>query len=96
MDDGGGQGLRPREVSSVALDRLFLELHDQLPKEFRGRFARLADEMKRLTDSNTAEAPVTPSSSADLDQAVARREEGMATAKAKQSSVELQARGKAK
>ena len=77
----------------MALDRLFLELHDQLPKESRERFAQLADEVKRLTESSTAEAPVTPPSSAD--QAVVRREEEIATAEAKQSSGELQARGRA-
>ena len=80
-------------MPSVALDRLFLELHDQLPKESRERFAQLADEVKRLTESSTAEAPVTPPSSAD--QAVVRREEEIATAEAKQSSGELQARGRA-
>ena len=93
MDDGGGQGVRPREVPSVVLDRLFLELHDQLPKESRERFAQLADEVKRLTESSTAESLVTQPSSAD--QAVVRREEGMASAEAKQSSGELQARSKA-
>ena len=93
MAGGGGQGLLPREVPSVALDQLFLEFHDQLPKESRERFAQLADEVKRLTESSTVEAPVTPPSSAD--QAIARREKEIATTEAKQSSVELQARGKA-
>ena len=88
--EGGGQS--PREVPAVALDRLFLDLHDQLPKETRERFAQLADEVKRLTESSTAEAPVTPPSSAD--QAVVRREEEIATAEAKQSSGEQQARGR--
>ena len=92
MADGGGQGV-PREVPSVVLDRLFLELHDQLSKEARERFAQLADEVKRLTESSATEAPVTPPSSAD--QAVVRREEEIATAEAKQSSGELQARGRA-
>ena len=92
MADGRGQGV-PREVPSVALDRLFLEFHDQLPKESRERFAQLANEVKRLTESSTAEAPVTPPSSAD--QAVVRREEEIATAEVKQSSGELQARGRA-
>ena len=82
----------PREVPSVALDLLFLELHDRLPKESRERFAQLADEVKRLTEPSTAEAPVTPPSSAN--QAVVRREEEIATAEAKQSSGELQARGR--
>ena len=45
----------PREVPSVALERLFLELHEQLPKESRERFAQPADEAKRLTESSTAE-----------------------------------------
>ena len=92
MADGGEQGV-PQEVPSAALDRLFLELHDQLPRDARGKLAQLADEAKRLTESSTAEASVTPISSAD--QAVARREEKIATAEAKQSSGELHARGKA-
>ena len=93
MAGGGEQGPLPREVPSVALDRLFLELHEQLPTDARGKLAQLADEVKRLTESSTAEAPVTPPFSAN--QAVARREEEMATTEAKQSSVEVQARGKA-
>ena len=92
MDEEGG-GQSPREMPAVALDRLFLDLHDQLPKETRERFAQLADEVKRLTESSTAEAPVTAPSSAD--QAVVRREEEVATAETKQSSGELQARGRA-
>ena len=82
-----------RKVPSVALDRLFLELHDHLPKDTRERFAQLADEVKRLTEPSTAEAPVTPPSS--VDQAVVRREEEIATAEANQNSRELQARGRA-
>ena len=92
MDEEGG-GQSPRELPSVALDRLVLELHDQLPKEARGKLAQLADEVKRLTEPSTAEPPVTPPSSAD--QAIVRREEEIATAEAKQSSGELQERGKA-
>ena len=92
MADGGGQGV-PREVPSVALDRLFLELHDQLTKEHRERFAQLADEVKRLTESSTTEAPVTAPSSAD--QALTPREEEIATTEAKQTSIELRTRGKA-
>ena len=83
----------PREVPSEALDRLFLELLDQLPKESRGRFAQLADDVKRMTESSTAEDPMSPSPSAD--QVVVRREEEIATAEVKQSSGELQARGTA-
>ena len=90
MDKEGG-GQPPREVPSAALDRLFLELHDQLPKDARERFAQLADEVKRLAESSTAKDPVTPPSSAD--EAVVRREEEIA--EAKQSSGELQARGMA-
>ena len=82
-----------RKVPSVALDRLFLELHDHLPKDTRERFAQLADEVKRLTEPSTAEAPVTPPST--VDQAVVRREEEIATAEANQNSRELQARGRA-
>ena len=93
MADEGRQGLLSREVPSVALDQLFLELHEQLPADARGKLAQLADEVKRLTESSTAEAPVTPPSSAD--QAVTPRKEEIATTEAKLSSVELQARGKA-
>ena len=93
MDDGGGQGVKPREVPSEEPDQLFLELNDQLPKESRGRFAQLADEEKRMTESSAAEDPMSSSPSAD--QVVVRREEEIATAEAKQSSGELQARGKA-
>ena len=92
MAEGRGQGV-PREVPSAALDRLFLELHEQLPKESRERFTQLADEVKRLTESSTAKAPVTPPSSAY--QAVVLREEEIATTEAKQSPVELQAQGEA-
>ena len=46
MADGGGQGLLPQEVPSVSLDRLFLELHEQLPTDARGKLAQLADEVK--------------------------------------------------
>ena len=92
MDEEGG-GQSPREVPSVALDRLVLELHNQLPRDARGKLAQLADEVKRLTESSTAEPPVTPPSSAD--QAIVRREEEIATAEGKQSSGELQARGRA-
>ena len=77
----------------MALDRLFLELHDQLPRDARGKLAQLADEVKRLTESSTAEPPVTRPSSAD--QTVVRREEEIATAEAKQGSGELQTRGRA-
>ena len=93
MADGGGQEGQevPREVPSVALDRLVLELHDQLPRDARGKLAQLADEVKRLTKPSTTEDPVTPPSA---DQAVVRREQEIATAEAKQSSGELQARGR--
>ena len=86
MADGSG----PKDY---CLDRLFLELLEQLPTEGRGKLAQLADEMKKLTESSTAKAPVTPPSSAD--QTVVRREEEIATTEAKQSPPELQARGEA-
>lgn len=89
MAGEGGVAL-PREVLSVTLDRLFLELHEQLPKAARERFAQLANEVKILTETSTSEAPVTPQSA---DQAVVQREEEIATNGAKQSSGELQARG---
>ena len=86
MADGSG----PKDYR---LDRLFLELLEQLPTEARGKLAQLADKMKRLTEANAARTLVTPPSSAD--QTVVRREEKIATTEAKQSRVELQARGEA-
>ena len=86
MADGSG----PKDY---CLDRLFLELLEQLPTEGRGKLAQLTNEMKRLTEASTARAPVTPPSSAD--QTVVRREEEIATTEAKQSPVQLQARGEA-
>ena len=68
----------------MELDRLFLELHDQLPREAREKFAKLADEVKKLTQTSTAELP-------SADQVVVRRVEG--TIEAKQSSADLPARG---
>ena len=88
MAERGVQGL-PRDVPSVALDRLFLEIREQLPREARGKLAQLADEMKKRRETSTADAPESQPSSAD--QAVVRREEG--TIEAKQSSADLQARG---
>ena len=88
MAEGGGPGL-PREVPSVTVDRLFLELHDQLPKEAREKFAKLADEVKKLTEASTAGAPESQLPS--VDQAVVRREEGAIAAK--QSSADLPEQG---
>ena len=87
MADGGGQ------VPSVALDRLFLERQEQISADARENRAQVAGEMKRLTESSTVEAPVIPPSFAG--QAVVRREEEIATTEVKQSSVEVQAQGKA-
>ena len=84
----GGKGV-PLEVPSVALDRLFLKLYDKLPREARGDLAQLADEVKKLTETSTADAAESQPSSAD--QAVVRREEG--TIEAKQTSADLPARG---
>ena len=92
MADGGGLAL-PQEEPSVALDRLFLELHEHLPKAAREKFAQLADEVKCLTETSSAEAPMAPQSSGE--QAVVRRDEEIATINAKQSSGKLQARGEA-
>ena len=86
MADGSG-------LKDYCLDRLFLELHEQLPTEGRGKLAQLSDEMKRLNEANAAKAPVTPPSSAD--QTIVRREEEIATTEAKQSPGELEARGEA-
>ena len=48
--DEAGDGRLPREVPSVALDQLFLEIHDHLPRDARGKLAQLADEVKKLTE----------------------------------------------
>ena len=87
MAEGGGQ------VPSVALDPLFLERQEQFSADAEEDSAQIAGEVKRLNESSTIEAPVTPPSFAG--QAVLRREEKSATAEAKRSSIELQARGKA-
>ena len=87
--DEGGDGRLPREVPSVALDQLFLEIHDQLPRDARGKLAQLADEFKKLTEANTAGALETQPSS--TEHAVVIREEG--TIEARQSSGQPVARG---
>ena len=40
-----------REVPSVVLVRLFLELHEQLPADAKGKLAQLAVEVKRLSQA---------------------------------------------
>ena len=89
--DEEGSGRSPREVPSAALDRLFLELHDHLPRDTRERFAKLANEVKKLTETSTAGALETQPPSAD--HGILRREEGIGTVEAKQSSVGLIERG---
>ena len=66
----------------MALDQLFLEIHDHLPRDARGKLAQLADEFKKLTEASTAGALETQPSS--TDHAVVRREEG--TIEARQNS----------
>ena len=87
--DEGGDGRLPQEVPSVALDQLFLEIHDHLPRDARGKLAQLADEVKKLTEANTAGALETQPSS--TEHAVVRREKG--TIEAKPSSGQPVARG---
>ena len=82
--DEEGSGRLLREVPSAALDRLFLELHDHLPRDTRERFAKLADEVKKFTETNTADALETQRPSAD--HGILRQEEGIGTVEAKQSS----------
>ena len=85
--DGGRHstsGVGSEQDPSAALDKLFVELHDQLPQDARERFAKLADEMKKLKDAAQTTPPCTPPSS---DQELARREEE--TVEVKQSSREL-------
>lgn len=79
----------PRDVLSVVVDWLFLEIHEQLPREAREKLVQLADEVKKLTEISTTDAPQSQPSSAD--QTVIRCEEG--TIAAKQSSADLPARG---
>ena len=88
--DEEGSGRSPREPSA-ALDRLFLELHDHLPRDTRERFAKLADEVKKLTETSTADALETQPPSAD--HGILRREEEIDTVEAKQSSGGLIERG---
>ena len=90
MDEEGGSGRSPREPSA-ALDRLFLELHDHLPRDTRERFAKLANEVKKLTETSTADALETQPPSAD--HGILRREEEISNVEAKQSSVGLIERG---
>ena len=88
MDERGG-GRLPQQVPSLALDQLFLEIHDHLPRDARGKLAQLADEVKKLTEANTAGAVETQPSS--TEHAVVRREEG--TIEARQSSEQPVVRG---
>ena len=74
-----------QENPSAALDQLFLELHDQIPKDTRGKLAQLANEVQKLKDTSTSAAQTTPRPSSD--QELARREEE--TVEARQSSGEL-------
>ena len=78
---GGGQ-----EDPSAALDQLFLELHDQLPKDARGKLAQLANEVQKLKDTSTPAAQTTPPRTPPptSDQELAKREEE--NAEARQSS----------
>ena len=81
---GGG-----REDQSEAIDKFFLALHDKLPKDSRGKLAKLADEVKKLSDANTPAAQTTPPPTPTpfSDQELARRDEE--TDDARQSSEEL-------
>ena len=89
--DEEGSGRLLREVPSAALNRLFLELHDHLPRDTRERFAKLADEVRKLTETSTADALETQPPSAD--HGGLRREEEIGTVEAKQSSGGLIERG---
>ena len=87
--DGGqpstsGVGDR-HEDPSVALDQLFLELHDHLPEDARGKLAQLANEVQKLKNTSTSSAQTTSRPSSD--QELATREEE--TVGARQSSGEL-------
>ena len=78
------------ENTSMELDRLFLEHHEQLSSETATeKGAKLADEVKRLTDHETsaaqATAPFTPPHSSEQELAGVEEESG----EARQSSGEL-------
>ena len=49
-----------QEDPSVALDQLFLELHDQLPKDARGKLVQLVNEVQKRKETNTSAAQTTP------------------------------------
>ena len=95
MDGGSTNGSSVgsgREDPSAAIDKFFLELHDKLPKDARGKLAQLADEVKRLSDASISAPsaaqttpPRTPPPSSV--QEPAGSEEG--TVEARQSSGEL-------
>ena len=81
---GGGQ-----EDPSAALDQLFLELHDHLSKDTRERFAKVAENVKKLKETSASAAQTTPPHTPppSFDQELARRQEE--TVEARQSSGEL-------
>ena len=63
-----------QEDPSAALDQLFLELHDQLPKDARGKLAQLANEVQKLKDTSAHTTPPhTPPPTSD--QELSKREE---------------------
>ena len=66
------------EDPSAAIDRLFLELHDKIPKDARGKLAQLSDEVKKRNDANISAAqttpPLTPPPSSDQELAKGEEE----------------------
>ena len=70
---GGG-----REDASAELDQFFLEFHDQFSKDARERFAKVADKIKKLSETSASAAQTTPlprTPPPSSDQELARREE---------------------
>ena len=82
---GGG-----REDASAELDQFFLEFHDQLSKDARERLTKVADKVKKLSETSASAAQTTPpprTPPPSSDQELARREEE--TVEARQGSREL-------
>ena len=78
-----------QEDPSAALDQLFLELHDQLPKDAREKLAQLANEVQKLKDTSSSAAQTTPPHTPppSSDQELAKRDEEIP--EARHSSGEL-------
>ena len=87
---GGG-----REDACAELDQFFLEFHDQFSKDARERFTKVADKIKKLSETSAPATQATPpprTPPPSSDQELARHDEERV--EARQSSGEL-AKGEA-